>query len=640
MAGLLDMFDDPSAQIGLGLLAAASPRADAAGFGQRLMEGVQGAQGMRNAAMQRQMQMLQFNAAMRKNQMINDALAAEGGQPPQGQPQQDSGIQVANNSPVPLNSTLGSGTALIGSTNPAPVQQSSQPATQTRQPWSANKINLFAMSGDPGLQKAAELEQARQLAGKTDFTKLLDAANIDANSPLGKQLLQQQITNANTPKYTRLGEAAYADSTGIHGLPSAPKPGYQNLQDANGNWYTQEIGGGKQAVTDSAEAEKLGSQKATPTVAYDEKGNPVFSTAALDVSRANPNAPTLANAANLPANNPGNIRPQGSSTGFQSYSSPADGLAAIDQNLQAYGKKGINTVSGVISRWAPPSENNTAAYIADVSQRLGVKPDQQIDLSNPMVRQALSTGIMLHEQGPAKVFGSSGNQSNAAAPASPTTLRPANPAGFATGQEAAQTELSQKWTKLSANNSEAQNTISYLKSIKDQATKAAVGPLSDKLQYVNGLLASAGLSDRAMDATTANNLLDKYSNQIITRLGQGGLGTDAARSMLQAAYPNSHMTADAINEASDNLIGANKMLQSRTQILQPHANARDPVAYSNNEVQFDKNADPGLFANASKYAQLKAINPAKAKEFAQQVVAKDPSFGSRMQALESIGVKF
>lgn len=40
MAGLMDLFDDPQMQLGLGLLAAAAPRADGAGFGQRLMEGV------------------------------------------------------------------------------------------------------------------------------------------------------------------------------------------------------------------------------------------------------------------------------------------------------------------------------------------------------------------------------------------------------------------------------------------------------------------------------------------------------------------------------------------------------------------------------------------------------------------------
>ncbi len=112
-------------------------------------------------------------------------------------------------------------------------------------------------------------------------------------------------------------------------------------------------------------------------------------------------------------NNPGNLRPAGASTGFQQFASPAEGLAAIDKNLQSYGKQGANTVSSIISKWAPPSENNTQAYIADVSQRLGIKPDQKLDMTNPVVRQALSTAIAIHENGSNKLFAS---QADAGAP--------------------------------------------------------------------------------------------------------------------------------------------------------------------------------------------------------------------------------
>lgn len=118
-----------------------------------------------------------------------------------------------------------------------------------------------------------------------------------------------------------------------------------------------------------------------------------------------------------PSNNPGNIRPQGSATGFQSYSTPEQGLAAMDDNLRAYGEKhGINTISGVISRWAPPSENNTPAYISDVSKRLGVAPDAQIDLGNPIVRHALTTAITLHENGPKILTASRGQPQAQATP--------------------------------------------------------------------------------------------------------------------------------------------------------------------------------------------------------------------------------
>jgi phytoene/squalene synthetase len=100
--------------------------------------------------------------------------------------------------------------------------------------------------------------------------------------------------------------------------------------------------------------------------------------------------------------------------------------------------------------------------------------------------------------------------------------------------------------------------------------------MADRLNFVNGLLSMAGPnaksiagSDRAVDAVTANNLLDKYSNQITARLSANGMSTDSARSILQSAYPNSKMNQAAINEAADNLIGAQQMTQAKTRLLTP-----------------------------------------------------------------------
>ena len=105
-----------------------------------------------------------------------------------------------------------------------------------------------------------------------------------------------------------------------------------------------------------------------------------------------------------PQNNPGNLRPVGASSGFQQYKSPEEGIKAVEDNLLAYHKKGINTLSGVISRWAPPSENDTNTYIDTVSKRLGIKPNAQIDLSDPIQRHLLSGAIIGYEQGPNKIF--------------------------------------------------------------------------------------------------------------------------------------------------------------------------------------------------------------------------------------------
>jgi len=84
-------------------------------------------------------------------------------------------------------------------------------------------------------------------------------------------------------------------------------------------------------------------------------------------------------------NNPGNMRPVGSSTGFQQFGSSDQGLAAMRNDL--LGKIGGNspamngqapTLRNIITTWAPPSENNTEAYIASVSKKTGLAPDQQL----------------------------------------------------------------------------------------------------------------------------------------------------------------------------------------------------------------------------------------------------------------------
>ena len=105
--------------------------------------------------------------------------------------------------------------------------------------------------------------------------------------------------------------------------------------------------------------------------------------------------------------NVGNIRPVGSSTGFQQFDTPEAGIKAIDENLKAYGTKHkINTLRGVINRWAPPSENDTDSYLNFVSQKTGLKPDEEIDLSNPTIRHIISGPIVLQEQGLKRIKGS------------------------------------------------------------------------------------------------------------------------------------------------------------------------------------------------------------------------------------------
>lgn len=194
-----------------------------------------------------------------------------------------------------------------------------------------------------------------------------------------------------------------------------------------------------------------------------------------------------------------------------------------------------------------------------------------------------------------------------------------------TGQ---QDSLKTKWDKLTADNATAQTANSYLQNIVEQAAKAAVGPQSDKIQFLNGLLSAAGISDRATDATTANNLIDKYHAQLTARLGGR---SDAADAILAAGNPNSHMTGQAIRDAASNLQGANEMIKAKAALLAPHANALDPVGYSQKEIAFDQNADPRLW-------QYKAISdPAQRAAFLKNVLKQDPHFIDKAEALHKLG---
>ncbi|WEA51128.1 hypothetical protein PWO23_08685 [Serratia marcescens] len=84
---------------------------------------------------------------------------------------------------------------------------------------------------------------------------------------------------------------------------------------------------------------------------------------------------------------------------FASFATPEHGLRALCKNLLAYNKRGYTTVEQIIGRWAPPNENDTAAYTAAVSKALGVPADKRLDLTDINTLTALCASITQHENG-------------------------------------------------------------------------------------------------------------------------------------------------------------------------------------------------------------------------------------------------
>ena len=125
-------------------------------------------------------------------------------------------------------------------------------------------------------------------------------------------------------------------------------------------------------------------------------------------------------------NNPGNIRRsaipwegkvEGTDTAFETFATPEHGMRALEKNLTAYQTKhGLNTPREIINRWAPPTENDTGAYVNVVAQALGVGPDDPINVQDPATMQKLRDAIIQHENGQNPYAGGAAAPSAPAAP--------------------------------------------------------------------------------------------------------------------------------------------------------------------------------------------------------------------------------
>jgi hypothetical protein len=106
-------------------------------------------------------------------------------------------------------------------------------------------------------------------------------------------------------------------------------------------------------------------------------------------------------------NNPGNIRisssdwegkVSGSDKSFETFKTPEHGIRALAKVLTTYQNKyKLNTVKGILNKYAPDSENDTTSYIQSVADSIGVSPDESFDVQKYMPE--LIKAIVKHENG-------------------------------------------------------------------------------------------------------------------------------------------------------------------------------------------------------------------------------------------------
>lgn len=107
-------------------------------------------------------------------------------------------------------------------------------------------------------------------------------------------------------------------------------------------------------------------------------------------------------------NNPGNIRHgtsqwQGMSAeqtdaAFIQFDDPVYGIRALAKLLKNYQSRyALLTVRQIINRWAPPSENDTGAYVEHVARVANLNPDAAMKITDHLF--PIVVAIIKHENG-------------------------------------------------------------------------------------------------------------------------------------------------------------------------------------------------------------------------------------------------
>jgi len=84
-------------------------------------------------------------------------------------------------------------------------------------------------------------------------------------------------------------------------------------------------------------------------------------------------------------------------TAFMTFGKTWQGIRAAVLDITNDISKGKNTLTLLINQFAPPSENNTANYIKNISTVTGLKPDEIIDRKNFLLISKLVTAMITME---------------------------------------------------------------------------------------------------------------------------------------------------------------------------------------------------------------------------------------------------
>ena len=247
--------------------------------------------------------------------------------------------------------------------------------------------------------RAGFMQQAQQQ--RTQFTTQAGRHEIGQLNAYEEGQFQATLLNNG-----KLASSAYGDNANYVQYNHQT---FQQIDDygAAHGWSSEQIQAKKIEFKEKVADSALSQWSANNATAFIQSNGELSDTVAGSRRAVSDGAPDSARG--IRNNNPGNLEysksnPWSGQTGddgrFAKFETPEHGIRALGRNLLSYQRQGIDTVSDIINRWAPPSDNkNTDAYIQAVCAQLGVTPDQPLDASNPDTLKALCAAIIHHENG-------------------------------------------------------------------------------------------------------------------------------------------------------------------------------------------------------------------------------------------------
>lgn len=85
---------------------------------------------------------------------------------------------------------------------------------------------------------------------------------------------------------------------------------------------------------------------------------------------------------------------------FFQFTGPEWGIRAAARILLNYQSRyGLETIEQMISRWAPPTENLTSAYVIHIAAAVGIAKNEPVTVSRPEIMKPMLKAMIRHENG-------------------------------------------------------------------------------------------------------------------------------------------------------------------------------------------------------------------------------------------------